>query len=140
MEQIETIILISIILLCLVLSIVAILLISKTRTQLMRSIGLINDLHEHLKSKDVSLEQLELLGEELNQNMASQALEIEKVKLEVNDIMHSIDKLSANDPVIKMYTKATKMVDAGESVDDIIAACGLPRAEIDVLVSMRKKK
>lgn len=139
MQQTEIIIIIGTILLGLVISVIAILLVSKTRTQLMRSISLINDLHKHIKSRDSAFEQLESVVDDINQMMSSQEVTIEQVKDDLKQHLQEINKLSANDPVLKTYSKAAQMVDAGENIDDIMIACGLPRAEVEVLSSMRKK-
>ena len=105
----------------------------------MRSISLINDLHKHIKSRDSAFEQLESVVDDINQMMSSQEVTIEQVKIDLKQHLQEINKLSANDPVLKTYSKAAQMVDAGEHIDDIMIACGLPRAEIEVLSSMRKK-
>ncbi len=39
-----------------------------------------------------------------------------------------------------MYHRATQLVAKGASIDDIIEACQLPRAEVEVLISLHSNK
>lgn len=104
----------------------------------MRTIGVVNELHNELKARASLVSQVEATVDELNQTVSSQSVSIEELKLNLQQLSHHVKRLSASDPAIKMYTKAAQMVDAGESVDEIMQACGLPRAEVEVLASMRK--
>ena len=48
--------------------------------------------------------------------------------------------LQQEDPALKMYHRATQLVAKGASIDDIIEACQLPRAEVEVLISLHSNK
>ena len=104
----------------------------------MRTIGVVNELHNELKARVSVVSQVEATVDELNHTASSQSVSIEELKLNLQQLSQQVERLSASDPAIKMYTKAAQMVDAGESVDEIMEACGLPRAEVEVLASMRK--
>lgn len=49
------------------------------------------------------------------------------------------EELSNLDPDNRLYTKASKLVEAGATVDELMQECELPRAEAELLLSLRKK-
>ncbi|GAA0857773.1 DUF2802 domain-containing protein [Aliiglaciecola litoralis] len=64
-----------------------------------------------------------------------------KVKDLIVKIEHLGDKVAEVeylDPATRMYTQAAKMVDAGATVEDLMRECELPRAEAELLVSVKK--
>jgi HAMP domain-containing protein len=51
-----------------------------------------------------------------------------------------VQEIEYLDPTTRMYTQAAKMVDAGASVEDLMRECELPRAEAELLLSVKKSK
>jgi len=52
----------------------------------------------------------------------------------------SVERLEEQDPALKMYSRASKLVAQGAAMEDIIEASGLPRAEVEVLMSLHSQK
>jgi 16S rRNA C967 or C1407 C5-methylase (RsmB/RsmF family) len=65
--------------------------------------------------------------------------EIDSLKLEVDKLMAQIDEISQQDPAAKMYAKAHSLVASGASIEEIMDACDLPKAEVEVLIGFQKK-
>lgn len=49
------------------------------------------------------------------------------------------EELTNQDPDTRMYSKARKLIEAGASVEELMTECELPRAEAELLLSVRKK-
>lgn len=47
--------------------------------------------------------------------------------------------LVAQAPENKLYSRATKMVELGASVEELMTECELPRAEAELLINLKKK-
>jgi septal ring factor EnvC (AmiA/AmiB activator) len=48
------------------------------------------------------------------------------------------DELIAQDPQVKLYQKAAKMIREGASLEELMEACDLPRAEAELMFSMQE--
>jgi len=51
---------------------------------------------------------------------------------------HQVD-LVASTPENRLYTRATKMVELGASVEELMVDCELPRAEAELLYNLHRK-
>lgn len=65
--------------------------------------------------------------------------EIEALKFDIDKLMAQIDELSQQDPAAKMYAKAHSLVASGASLNEIMDACDLPKAEVEVLMGFQEK-
>lgn len=117
-----------------------------------QSIKLINDLYNLSKQHS---EAIKILQSDTNasDNQDTQSAQI-SIKSEVSEIRHQLasigqellrldnktDQLQQQDPATKMYTKANKLVSQGASLEDIMEACDLPRAEVDMLIGLHRRK
>ncbi|MBL1378361.1 DUF2802 domain-containing protein [Zobellella iuensis] len=48
-------------------------------------------------------------------------------------------ELALKDPQSKLYSRATRMVQLGADVEEIMAECEMPRAEAELLLSLHRK-
>ena len=67
------------------------------------------------------------------------ASEIQALKFDIDKLMAQIDELSQQDPAAKMYAKAHSLVASGASLNEIMEACDLPQAEVEVLMGFQEK-
>jgi seryl-tRNA synthetase len=96
------------------------------------------DSYEQIKQK--LAEELESAVTVLTTNiMQSHMTEIEALKFDIDKLMAQIDELSQQDPAAKMYAKAHSLVASGASINEIIDACDLPKAEVEVLMGFQEK-
>jgi alanyl-tRNA synthetase len=51
----------------------------------------------------------------------------------------TLQQLEQQEPEIKLYQRAAKLVEQGASVDDLMQACDLPRAEAELMLAMHKR-
>ncbi len=51
----------------------------------------------------------------------------------------TLKQLEQQEPEIKLYQRAAKLVEQGASVDDLMQACDLPRAEAELMLAMHKR-
>ena len=63
-----------------------------------------------------------------------QKLDVLVKKTEENQL-----NLVAQAPENRLYTRATKMVELGASVEELMVECELPRAEAELLLNLHKK-
>lgn len=57
--------------------------------------------------------------------------------LELKNIFESFEQ---QQPADKLYSRAQKMVQLGAGIDEVIQECQLPRAEVEILFSVTKRK
>jgi hypothetical protein len=121
--------------------------------ELINSLHKLNETHEHqLKSleqnqqklnaehkHEIALELKSAFAKLENDSMNKFKSEIETIKVEVDKLMAQIDELSQQDPAAKMYAKAHSLVASGASIEEIMDACDLPKAEVEVLIGFQKK-
>ena len=54
------------------------------------------------------------------------------------DIENQLRELKLQDPSLRLYQRAADLVKQGASIDEIIEACDIPRAEAEMLVMVHK--
>ena len=55
------------------------------------------------------------------------------------DIENQLRELKLQDPSLRLYQRAADLVKQGASIDEIIEACDIPRAEAEMLVMVHKQ-
>jgi CHASE3 domain sensor protein len=55
------------------------------------------------------------------------------------DIENQLRELKLQDPSLRLYQRAADLVKQGASIDEIIDACDIPRAEAEMLVMVHKQ-
>jgi hypothetical protein len=93
----------------------------------------------HEKNKKALTSELEHMLFSLKTS-ASQAYasDIEMIKIDIDKLMAKIDELSQQDPTAKMYARAHSLVGSGATISEIMDACDLPQAEVEVLIGFQK--
>ena len=130
-------------LLCIVLVIVLWMYAQNIKTKLMQSVGLIDELYKLTTSQAASIETLQ--AEIAQANKLSKSTQkaykgfSSNIEATVNKVAATVERLEEQDPALKMYSKASKLVEQGAAMEDIIEASGLPRAEVEVLISLHAK-
>lgn len=60
----------------------------------------------------------------------------------VEGAMHQVNErqqeLTMQDPERRLYSRAAKMVELGADLDEVMSECELPKAEAELLISLRK--
>ncbi|MFT4731631.1 MAG: hypothetical protein ACI89W_000641 [Gammaproteobacteria bacterium] len=161
MQEISAInmVLLSISLLGLGVAIIAIQSNRKLSLRLNKALELINSLHKfnethqtnftafenkqdklHEKNKQALTSELEdMLCSLKTSTSQAHAFDIEMIKIDVDKLMAQIDELSQQDPAAKMYARAHSLVESGATISEIMDACDLPQAEVEVLIGFQKK-
>ncbi len=130
-------------LLCIVLVVVLWVYAKNIKTKLMQSVGLIDELYKLNTAQSANIEKLK--SQILKNNKVSKALQNDyqtfsnEVQDSLNKVSDTVERLEEQDPALKMYSKASKLVEQGAAMEDIIEASGLPRAEVEVLMSLHAK-
>lgn len=55
------------------------------------------------------------------------------------DVENQLRELKLQDPSLRLYQRAADLVKQGASIDEIIEACDIPRAEAEMLVMVHKQ-
>ena len=55
------------------------------------------------------------------------------------DIENQLREIKLQDPSLRLYQRAADLVKQGASIDEIIEACDIPRAEAEMLVMVHKQ-
>lgn len=59
---------------------------------------------------------------------------------ELKKLQDKVQELESADPDARIYTKATKLVSSGASIEEVMAECDLPRAEAELLMNLHTQK
>jgi len=76
---------------------------------------------------------------ELHANALGVGLKVGEVEKAILAVAERQQELSHQDPDRKLYSRAAKMVELGAGIDEIMAECEIPKAEAELLISMRAK-
>ncbi|MGL5178983.1 MAG: DUF2802 domain-containing protein [Aeromonas veronii] len=67
--------------------------------------------------------------------MGQRLQSVEVAMLQVNERQQ---ELTMQDPERRLYSRAAKMVELGADLDEVMSECELPKAEAELLISLRK--
>ncbi|MGL6418579.1 DUF2802 domain-containing protein [Aeromonas allosaccharophila] len=67
--------------------------------------------------------------------MGQRLQSVEGAMQQVNDRQQ---ELTLQDPERRLYSRAAKMVELGADLDEVMSECELPKAEAELLISLRK--
>lgn len=63
-----------------------------------------------------------------------------KIERRILSLENQTQQLLQESPELKMYSRANQLVKEGASIDDVMEACQLPRAEVEVIVGLYSHK
>ena len=64
---------------------------------------------------------------------------IQELDEKQTDIENQLRELKLQDPSLRLYQRAADLVKQGASIDEIIEACDIPRAEAEMLMMVHKQ-
>ncbi|MEE1672784.1 DUF2802 domain-containing protein [Agarivorans aestuarii] len=77
--------------------------------------------------------------QEIHQANASLVGELERQSEQVEQAFLRTSQIQSQDPDSKLYTRAVKLVELGADLDEVMRECELPKAEAELLLSLRNK-
>jgi hypothetical protein len=166
MLDLTSIILLTLIIVVGVIALVAVQASKKLSVKLSKSLELIKSLHTIGETREQRLEELEnslvtqkaelvSLQQSLQANpdffkassngstfsteMGDTNAEFAALVSKVDQIEANLEELTHQDPAAKIYTKAQTMVKNGAEIEEVMEACDLPRAEVEIMVGYQEK-
>jgi biopolymer transport protein ExbB/TolQ len=134
----------SLLFLCFVMLIVLWGITRRLSARLQKSVSLIDELHKISITQNQQLSALEQEQGELSTELLTRQKQFEHIQaasvIRMEKVEDTVERLEEQDPALKMYSKASKLVEQGAAMSDIIEASGLPRAEVEVLLSLHSVK
>jgi hypothetical protein len=76
---------------------------------------------------------------ELHSGNIGMGKKIQQLESKIIKTQENQQNLVAQAPENRLYTRATKMVELGASIEELMAECELPRAEAELLLNLHKK-
>jgi len=76
---------------------------------------------------------------ELHSGSVGMGKKVQQLELLVRKTQENQQNLVAQAPENRLYTRATKMVELGASIEELMVECELPRAEAELLLNLHKK-
>ena len=64
---------------------------------------------------------------------------LQELEEKYTDVENQLRELKLQDPSLRLYQRAADLVKQGASIDEIIEACDIPRAEAEMLVMVHKQ-
>ena len=98
-------------------------------SELNTAFDVIKKLEQSTKSARVAHDALQLQLQECVDMLASNSEQIQSIQAHTQEI-------DQRDPQIKLYAKASPLLAEGANIDDIMAACDLDRAEVELLKNL----
>ncbi|MBF7072396.1 DUF2802 domain-containing protein [Glaciecola sp. MH2013] len=141
----------------LVIALVSLMATRKLSLKLHTSLGLIKSLHSMLEAELAKVNDLkesmagyqERVESEIqkqqgliassSQSIGNQANQLSLLQEQLNNLQAQCDELALQEPAAKIYSKAQTLVKSGASVEEVMEACDLPRAEVEVMVGFQQK-
>jgi hypothetical protein len=77
--------------------------------------------------------------EELHEANVSFVQELERQSEQVEQVFLRTSQIQSQDADSKLYTRAVKLVELGADLDEVMRECELPKAEAELLLSLRNK-
>jgi hypothetical protein len=112
--------------------------------RLQQSVNLIDELHKISLAQKKQFSDLEQDQNNLKTELRKRQHDVEHLQASaisrIEKVESIVERLEEQDPALKMYSKASKLVEQGAAMNDIIEASGLPRAEVEVLLSLHSRK
>ncbi len=59
---------------------------------------------------------------------------------QLHELRSSIDEMRQNDPLRISYDEASRLVDLGADIDDLMNTCGISRPEAELVSALRKRQ
>ncbi|WP_421283836.1 DUF2802 domain-containing protein [Aeromonas veronii] len=85
--------------------------------------------------------QLESLSKqmmELHTGAIGMGQRLQSVEGAMQQVNERQQELTMQDPERRLYSRAAKMVELGADLDEVMSECELPKAEAELLISLRK--
>jgi len=57
----------------------------------------------------------------------------------VHDMAQALDEMRQNDPLRASYDEASRLVDLGADIDDLMNTCGISRPEAELVTALRSR-
>jgi len=76
---------------------------------------------------------------EIHSGAVGMGKKLQELDIVVRKTQENQMNLVASAPENRLYTRATKMVELGASIDELMTDCELPRAEAELLLNLHRK-
>lgn len=93
-------------------------------------------LKELLKARDSARKQLN----ELHTSTLGVGQKLGQLAKEIVSVEERQQELVLQDPDGRLYSRAARMVELGADIDEVMAECEIPKAEAELLISLRAAK
>ncbi|HDO1313584.1 DUF2802 domain-containing protein [Aeromonas veronii] len=84
------------------------------------------------------LESLRKQVMELHTGAIGMGQRLQSVEGAMQQVNERQQELTMQDPERRLYSRAAKMVELGADLDEVMSECELPKAEAELLISLRK--
>lgn len=84
------------------------------------------------------LESLRKQMMELHSGAIGMGQRLQSVERAMQQVNERQQELTMQDPERRLYSRAAKMVELGADLDEVMSECELPKAEAELLISLRK--
>lgn len=92
----------------------------------------------HVTTLQGQLESLRKQMMELHTGAIGMGQRLQAVEVAMQQINDRQQELTMQDPERRLYSRAAKMVELGADLDEVMSECELPKAEAELLISLRK--
>ena len=98
---------------------------------------------ENRKLREQLKERCETLGRELHATASGSMGVGQRVvtcERQLHELRGALDEMRQNDPLRISYDEASRLVDLGADIDDLMNTCGISRPEAELVSALRKRQ
>ncbi len=102
---------------------------------------------EYYDNLRTHLSQIESLAKNANNKQAEEQAKslvitrhLQKLDEDYTELASQLREMKTQDPSLRLYRRAADLVKQGASIDEIIEACDIPRAEAEMLIMVHSQK
>ena len=98
---------------------------------------------ENRKLREQMKERCETLGRELHATASGSIGVGQRVvtcERQLHELRGMLDEMRQNDPLRISYDEASRLVDLGADIDDLMNTCGISRPEAELVSALRKRQ
>lgn len=98
---------------------------------------------QHRELKSTLKERCDILGRELHATASGSmgvGQRLVACERQLHELRTTMDEMRQNDPLRISYDEASRLVDLGADIDDLMNTCGISRPEAELVSALKKRQ
>ena len=110
----------------------------QSRSAQRRTTVLLAEFEQRLTHSDEQLRSFEHQLDEKQSRSMVQGRHLQQLQSELEALQNQLQEVKLQDPSMRLYQRAAELVKQGASIDEVIEACDIPRAEAELMMTIHR--